>query len=259
MHRFGRPPSRGPPSDALALLWFTRAMSPLPRKPKPAKPGKPGNREALERALDLGRKTPAPDVTIRLDAKPPSGAALKRLGIKDARVAELAKHLAGRSEEIAERIAGDRALAELLATDPAAALGQLEVPEELRTGGDGQTRKEFLDRFRGVKIQVPEATAGIHDPVRLTGAQAAAVQLIADTFAAAAANPATFASLKTDPLTVVTGIAANKPPAGLAPGSAAAATVVRDVGDQIAAVYGAPTRLQPPSGTAIRVSRVKGA
>ncbi len=234
-------------------------MSPLPRKPKSPKPGTAVDRVALERALDLGRKAPPPDVTIRLDAKPPSGAALKRLGIKDARVAELAKHLASRGDEIAEQLAADRNLAELLATDPAAALAQLKVPEKLRTDGDELTRAEFLERFRGVKIQVPVGATAAPDPARLTPAQQAAVQLLADTFTAAAADPATFASLKTDPLSVVTSVAATKPPAGLGAGSAAAASVVVDVSDQIGAVYGAPTRLRPPSGTAIRVPRVKGA
>lgn len=230
-------------------------MSPTPRKPAKPKRATEEQQAALKRALAEGGQTaPPPDVAIRMSAKAPSAAALKKLGIKDVRVAELAAHLEQHGQEIAEQLRDDRELAELLATDPAAALKRLNVPKELRTGGEDQARNEFLDRFRGVKIELP-AESTLPDPGRVSPAMLAAVQLIADTFAAAAADATQFATLKTDPLGVVTAVAVSKPPQGLGAGSAAAASVVREVSDQVGAVYGAPATLRPSPGTTIRLPR----
>lgn len=240
-------------------------MSPTPRKPAKPKPATEKQQAALERVLaEGGHAPPPPDVAIRLSAKPPSAAALKKLGIKDPRVAELAAYLDKHGDEIAKQLTADRELVELLATDPSAALAQLKVPAELRTDGDEQARADFLERFRGVKLELPPTKGPIKpptqaEPVQLSEAQFAVATLIADTFQAAAADPATFASLKADPLSVVTAVAATRPPQGLVAGSPAAASVVADVSAQIAAVYGAPAAFRPPGGTTIRLPRpVKG-
>lgn len=264
MHRLGCPPMRGPEGDAAPLLWFTRAMSPTPRKPAKPKPKVVRDQAALERALGTERQAaPPPDVAIRWSGKLPSGAALKKMGVDDRRMAELAKHLKEHGEEIATALREDRELAELFATDPSGALERLKLPEELRTGGDDELRKQLLERFRGVRLDLPTVAEPATD--QPSAATLAAVQLIADTFHDAAADPGRFAELRTDPTTVVTSVAAANPPQGVAAGSAAAASIVSDVSTQIAAVYGVTSggtrppwlvELDPGVATSVRIPRV---
>lgn len=261
--------------DAAALLWFTRAMSPAPRKPakpkppatpeatptvKPPRPATPKRLEGLEKALGEKDALPGPDVAIRFDVKPPSARALKKLGITDERAAELAKHLAGRTDEITGRLAGDRELTALLAGDPAAALEKLEIPEKLRTGGDDDLRSQFLDRFRGVKVELPPIGLDPRKGIPTDAATQAKLELIAGTFARASADPATGAALRTDPLPVVTDVAASISPGGLGATSTATASVVTEVSNTIRAVYGMPQALRIDPGTVVRIPRsFKGA
>ncbi|MBJ7473120.1 MAG: hypothetical protein JHD16_17575 [Solirubrobacteraceae bacterium] len=250
-------------------------MSPAPRKPakptsgppkasdgKPVKPraATPKQQAALREALDRAQAGQGPELTVRMTGKPPSRAALKRLGLTDPKVDELAQHLAKHADAIASKLRADRSLAALLASDPSAALQQLDIPEHLRPVGDASEVHDLLDRFRGVKFDVGAADGPAIDDLRPTPAQTAALQLIADSFARAAASPTTFATLKTDPLTVVTAAANAKPPAGMTAGSLASASVVLEVSRQVGAVYGAPQKLTRPATETIHVPRpAKGA
>lgn len=250
-------------------------MSPAPRKPakpkspaapettpklKPPRPATPKRLEGLERALGAKGARPGPDVAIRFDVKPPSARALKKLGVDDERASELGRHLAGRTEEITSRLRDDRDLSALLASDPAAALEQLEVPEKLRTGGNDELRSQFLDRFRGVKLELPPIGLDPGKGIPTDTATQAKLELIAGTFARASADPTSQAALRTDPLPVVTDVAASIAPGGLGATSTATASVVTEVSDTIRAVYGLPQSLRIDPGAVVRIPRrAKGA
>lgn len=261
-------------------------MSPVPRKPakpkspaepaatpkvkppgsattpkvKPPRPATPKRLEGLQQALGEQGAVPGPDVTIRFDVKPPSARALKKLGIDDERATELAKHLAGRTGEITGKLAADRDLTALLAAEPSAALEKLEVPEKLRTGGDDDLRSQFLDRFRGVKVELPPIGVDPGKGVPTDAATHAKLELIAGTFARASADPTAAAALRTDPLPIVTDVAASIAPGGLGATSTATASVVTEVSDTLRAVYGLPQSLRIDPGTVVRIPRpFKGA
>lgn len=223
--------------------------------PKVPKPATPTRLEGLERALGEQGALPGPDVAIRFDVKPPSARALKKLGVTDERAAELAKHLAGRTEEITGKLAADRQLAALLAEDPSKALAQLEVPEKLRTGGGDDLRRQFLDRFRGVKVELPPIGLELERGFPTDTATQAKLELIAGTYARATADPATRVAIRTDPRPVVTDVAASISPGGLGATSAATASVVAEVTSAIRAVYGLPEPLRIDPGTVVRIPR----
>lgn len=202
-------------------------MSPTPRKPtKPTVPEAKG-RTPLQRVLDAdGPCQPRADVVVRFDGAAPSEKALKALGADGERIAALSEHLTKHGGRIAEQLAADRDLAALLATDPAAAMERLKIPAEL-VKVEGGSRAEFLDRFGGIRFEIPvdEPPSRLPDAGAVPAASTALIQLLSDTFALAAADPAQDTTLHADPHAVVAAAAAAHPPAGVTDAAAVASLV----------------------------------
>lgn len=232
-----------------------RPRRPIPGRPKkpstpglPQSSGKPATRAEFARLraiLDQDSATDLGDLIIRWGEGQPSEDALAALGDTSR---ELVEWATAHSEEVARRVATDRAFADLLASDPVAALKQIgTVPPVTPT--TGPTTPQPPPRTRPDR-DVPPAAAEVFGalggrrfdiPVELLGRQAvaedltvtqsAALGLLGETMQAALATPKGWPDLRSDPPAAV--LAASKRFAwtavGVSPDSAEAASVVQQV------------------------------
>ena len=209
-----------------------RPRRPIPGRPKkpstpglPQSSGKPATRAEFARLraiLDQDSATDLGDLIIRWGEGQPSEDALAALGDTSR---ELVEWATAHSEEVARRVATDRAFADLLASDPVAALKQIgTVPPVTPT--TGPTTPQPPPRTRPDR-DVPPAAAEVFGalggrrfdiPVELLGRQAvaedltvtqsAALGLLGETMQAALATPKGWPDLRSDPPAAV--LAASK-------------------------------------------------
>jgi hypothetical protein len=192
--------------------------------PKPVRPPTPEvQRAALQRLLRRDLSTPRTRLEVRLTAPPPTPQQLAALGL-DEPATRLVEAVAKRQGELARRAATDRTFAQQLASDPAAALEAAGVPRATIAAAEITPASALSDRIRDLLIRVHD-----EDAAGTTASSTAAVDLLAATFADARGNAAKQAELRTNPRPQVLAAAAAHPPAGVAAGSPALASLVIDV------------------------------
>ena len=241
-----------------------RIPDPQPDRPgTPTTPGaspRPATRAQFARLKAILAEDAQPDqgdLVVRLDGEPPSEDALASM---DAATRALVSWVVDHREEVARRVADDRDFAELLATDPRAALAGLgmdlpdlpDLPGTTRPTRPGATRPtrpgatrptrpapaaDVFASLGGRRFEIPRELLELD----LTDqgpsiAQGAAVGLLAETLRGALATANGWTALRADPPAAV--LAASRrfgwTAHGMAPDSPAAASVVQQVGGALA-------------------------
>ena len=194
--------------------------------PKPDRPPNPESRTTLARLVHRDPPLPCPRLEIRLSAPTPTRKQLAATGLDDASVS-LIRAVAKRQPELGRRLAADRNLAERFVSDPAAVLSEIGVPQATIDAVSITPASQLSDHVRNVLIRIADDRSPDTPP------PAAALDLLAATFVAASGDPVKQALLRTNPKDQVVDAAAAHPPAGIAPGSAALASLIIDVSDAI--------------------------
>ena len=179
------------------------------------------------------------EVSLQFDGAASAPEALKALGISDPATLKLVSYLEENGPRIAQALQGNAELSALLARDPAAALGKLDVPPELFAHTDVELRNLVTGAFSGIRLDFGSIKFGPAKPFDPT--QDAVAKLFADTSALTASDPAYAASLAGNPAAAVIEAARRHPVALADPGAQIA--VINRVITALAAASGAPASL----------------